>query len=281
MVSGANHLTDCAVQHHASCHGVRRVQPMRNHVIVSGANDLTAYARQCRGVVTAALHPGRSMPYSEIPPGACPELRRRGQDDTAVRWGTLRCGLRWCAARCLPEHALSCAEGVSVTWRFIVKTSEEHRHGERSEPSHRLDSAIRCTASSCQDDTAVRWGTRCRGMRWCTARSLPPVRMTRRFVGVRGVMERCDIPTHEKPCSPMKNHVIVSGANDLTDWATPCSVSSSRQCDMAVYCGTLRCGLHCCAARSLPPVRMTWMFVGVRCARECDGVQRDPSRSMP
>jgi hypothetical protein len=173
-----------------------------------------------------------------------------------------------------------------MTWIFIVKNSEEQCHGERSEPSHRLDSAIRCTASSCQDDTAVRWGTRCRGMRWCTARSLPPVRMTRRFVGVRGVMERCDIPTHEKPCSPMKNHVIVSGANDLTDWATPCSVSSSRQCDMAVYCGTLRCGLRWCAARSLPEhalscaegVRMTWMFVGVRGAGECTAVRRDPSR---
>jgi hypothetical protein len=90
-----------------------------------------------------------------------------------------------------------------------------------------------------------------------TVRSLPPVRMTWMFVGVRDVMERCDIPTHEKPCMPMRCYVIVSGANDLTDWATPCSVSSSRQCDMAVYCGTLRQGTRCYAVGCLPPVRMT------------------------
>jgi hypothetical protein len=46
--------------------------------------------------------------------------------------------------------------------------------------------------------------------------------MTWMFVMVRGVMERCDMPTHEKPCISMKNHVIVSGANDLTAYAGQC-----------------------------------------------------------
>jgi hypothetical protein len=63
------------------------------------------------------------------------------------------------AVRSLPEHALSCAEGVS---------------------------------------------------------------MTRLFITVRGVMERRDIPIHEKSCTSMRCHVIVSGANDLTAYAGQC-----------------------------------------------------------
>jgi hypothetical protein len=35
-----------------------------------------------------------------------------------VRWGTLCHAFQCHAARSLPEHALSCAEGVRMTWIF-------------------------------------------------------------------------------------------------------------------------------------------------------------------
>jgi len=133
-----------------------------------------------------------------------------------------------CAVRCRPEHALSCAEGV---------------------------------------------------------------RMTMLFITVHGVMKYRNISTHEKPCTSRRYHVIVSGANDLADAALqshgnrratrcilpgisnekPChgewSEPSHRICS-AIALRPLR---H--AARSLPPVRMTWRFVAARCAMERRAVQ--------
>jgi hypothetical protein len=58
-------------------------------------------------------------------------------------------------------------------------------------------------------------------------------------------------------------------------------ISPSGQDDNAVHYGTLYRGMRWCTARSFPPVRMTMLFITVRCAMERDGVQRDPSRSMP
>ncbi len=55
---------------------------------------------------------------SEIPPRACPELRRRGHDDMGLRCDTLP--LHCILARSLPEHALSFAEGVRMTGVFNV-----------------------------------------------------------------------------------------------------------------------------------------------------------------
>jgi hypothetical protein len=48
------------------------------------------------------------------------------------------------------------------------------------------------------------------------------VSMTMLFITVCDVMERRNIPIHEKSCTSMKSPVIVSGANDLTAYAGQC-----------------------------------------------------------
>jgi hypothetical protein len=55
-----------------------------------------------------------------------------------VRWGTLCHAFQCHAVRSLPEHALSCTEGVRMTWRFLGKNNKKRCHSERSELSHRL-----------------------------------------------------------------------------------------------------------------------------------------------
>jgi uncharacterized Zn-binding protein involved in type VI secretion len=120
IVSGANDLTACTVQCHGSspqhcapwssatsgeippsgqddrdvcgdtrCRGTslcsireKPCLPVKSHVIVREANDLTACAVQRHGSSPQHGAPQDALPCSEIPPGACPELRRRGQDDS-------------------------------------------------------------------------------------------------------------------------------------------------------------------------------------------------------
>jgi hypothetical protein len=84
-------------------------QSLNINVMVSEANHLADSAVKC----------------SEIPPGACPELRRRGQDDMGVRWSTL---LRHChAARCLPPVRMTWGCGVV---RCCCSSTATHRKNQ-------------------------------------------------------------------------------------------------------------------------------------------------------
>jgi hypothetical protein len=107
IVNGVHYLAGFAVQRHgsslrhavpslapfvvplptASLRTVRRpvsitlrfrcIPTMKPTVIVNGVNYLA----------------DSTMPSGEIPPGACPELRRRGQYDMVFRWGMIHRGL--------------------------------------------------------------------------------------------------------------------------------------------------------------------------------------------
>jgi uncharacterized Zn-binding protein involved in type VI secretion len=83
IVRETNDLTGCAVQRHGSSpqHGVSWTPAAslhENHVIVSGANDLTDCAVQRHRSSPQHSAPWNAMPSGAIPPGACPELRRKG-----------------------------------------------------------------------------------------------------------------------------------------------------------------------------------------------------------
>jgi hypothetical protein len=72
MVRGANHLADSTM----NCSKAFPCQTSENH---------------CHGERSRTISPNlhcSTRPFSAIPPGACPELRRRGQDDMDLRWGS-------------------------------------------------------------------------------------------------------------------------------------------------------------------------------------------------
>jgi hypothetical protein len=115
IVNGVHYLAGFAVQRHgsslrhavpslapfvvplptASLRTVRRpvsitlrfrcIPTMKPTVIVNGVNYLADCAVQRHGFSPQHGAPWSPVPSGEIPPGACPELRRRGQDDMNVR----------------------------------------------------------------------------------------------------------------------------------------------------------------------------------------------------
>ncbi len=76
---------------------IRGANPLKHIVIVNGGNYLTDCAAP--GTAFAATHSEErsafTVAYGEMPPGACPELRRWGQHDIggAVWCGRVRCGI--------------------------------------------------------------------------------------------------------------------------------------------------------------------------------------------
>jgi len=110
----------------------RCIPTMKINVIVNGVNYLAGFAVQRHRSWPQHRAPWLSVPSGAIPPGACPELRRRGQYDMGFRRATLHPGSRRHPARYLPEHALSFVEGVSMTQRFRCRTM---CHGSRCHPA--------------------------------------------------------------------------------------------------------------------------------------------------
>jgi hypothetical protein len=133
IVNSANDLTDCAVQRHGASpqHGVSWTHAAflhENPVIVSGANDLAGCAVQCHRSLPQQGAPWNAMPCSEIPPS--------GQDDNEGSLGY--------AVPCLPmpcgEIPPSGQDDMDVRCVPTMNIHETPCHRERSERSHRLSS---------------------------------------------------------------------------------------------------------------------------------------------
>jgi hypothetical protein len=111
------------------------------------------------------------------------------------------------AVRCLPEHALSFAEGVSMTWIFgVTRCATEHRRVRRVPPmktSVMVSEANHLTDSPLSPIELHRITVRC----------LPLVSMTLIFAVTRRAMEHHRV----RLAPPMKTHVMVSEANHLTN----------------------------------------------------------------
>jgi hypothetical protein len=161
-------VTRCATEHRRA----RRVSPMKPHVMVSEANHLAD------STVQPPCHPARCLPLVSMTwifaAVRCATEHRRARRVSPMKPHVMVSEanhltefyivFHYIAARCLPEHALSFAEGVSMTWIFAAAryAMEHHRvrpaltmktqcHGERSEPSHRFPVVLRCTALHCSE----------------------------------------------------------------------------------------------------------------------------------